>query len=431
MMNYNTEGFNQNAAVAMAQNAIRRKKLIGYTRFAKREIGERYVFSDGKGKFTIPENHVLLVLMMGSRRCGKTSILTSMIQSFKALKAEGLHLKPQELTNSYEQNLMDMKRFAQQPFTRAGINASLEITQNEFWIYHEKHPSQAYLLRFIDVPGEWHSMFPQAMQLLFEAADVIITAINTPAMMEEDVVHNRLGAYDELINRSDMINKFLCSACDSVKKRNQKKLFLFVPTKCEKQYFETLSSPEQNELVGIGETIYGHYREFIHVIEKDEKLCKMFTICILPILTLGGVVFSKFDSSNGQGVPDEVYVSYRQLGYQPCFCEQPILYILRYAKEIADQNLRKRRLGSVFQDWGTLGFLTAVRYAFKSPLSEALDCLTRIANTNSLKFPNQYPLAPDDARYTQAGFPQGVIVENKQLGYLTLNDGWGFFPKKQ
>lgn len=304
------------------------------------------------------------ILMFGSRRAGKSSVLASMIASFDQLGLELAHrisLKPTDQT----QLLLENKRDELQTVFRKGKDDPVRwsVDENptdnpyeyEFQMSIQESP-KSYTINFMDIPGEWLKEPEKEKRLVKELnqCQIIIIAIDTPHLMEEN------GRFHDAFN----IPKDISRMIKAIRNQKLQRMFLLVPIKCEKYYHE-------GRMDEVREAVKKGYASLLNELEKRNKKRRnelKHTVAITPIFTMGGVVFDSF-GRNQQGIIDifNQGISIRSLRFRPKvafyklyekaprfapkFCEQPMVYllcfILRTAKLAGKRTQRSCRMYSV------------------------------------------------------------------------------------
>ena len=287
------------------------------------------------------------VLMFGPRRCGKSSALAAMIDQFDEISQSADHeisIVPDADTKGL---LANKSRGLKEIF--------LEHTDpDEIWIIDEdpsavpyeyafdliiRGSENQYRIIFKDFPGEW-LMEPgrqREVESFLKKSQAVLIAVDTPHLLEDG------GAYSSSFNITEQVTNFLLNL-DSEKE--QARLLLFVPLKCEKYYHE-------GRMEEVNGQIKKQYETLLKSIESDEIKRATYTIAITPILTLGGVVFHDFGRDEDGNVdrittislsrslfkrPKYAYYKLYEAApyYAPEFCSQPVLYLLNYILKNAE-----------------------------------------------------------------------------------------------
>lgn len=288
------------------------------------------------------------ILMIGSRRAGKTSVLASMIKSFEALE--------ETTKNKFRiKALPDTEALLQSK--RLELNKIFESKEKDAlcWTLDENATDLAYDYEFRlsvngsdntvdicfkDIPGEWIRNEPAKIREELARSQVILVAIDTPHLLEEG------GAYSDSFNITSDIDHLLQNI--SLEKERPR-MVLFVPIKCEKYYHE-------NRMAEVEKAIREQYEDVITALTTGRKK-ELYTVAITPILTLGGVVFRDF----ARDEDGEVTVVENQLNkslylrptaayyelyepapyFAPLYCEQPVLYLINFIVHQVDIIVKK------------------------------------------------------------------------------------------
>ncbi|MBR1800907.1 MAG: hypothetical protein IJ767_05355 [Bacteroidaceae bacterium] len=288
------------------------------------------------------------VCMLGARGVGKTSVLTSIFydgnskDGFYGTKIR-LYATPDtssELTKKHDL-LRDVFKHREN-ISALGATSGVNEFKLQLGLLSEA-PNINLLIT--DYPGEKVETEKQYVADRIKESEVVIVAIDSPYMMEND------DAKDEEKNRTGLIRDFLLENIGNLKE----KIILFVPLKCEKYLDLKRDKAEKNDRSGVlADKVERAYKEVIDQLAKQENVA----IAITPILTMGGVVFDGFElnSEGGQGARYKFYdgetVDGLRAKYEPLFCSQPIFYLLSF---VTRQYKLKRKsadlLGRFFQNF--------------------------------------------------------------------------------
>ena len=279
------------------------------------------------------------VLMFGSRRAGKSSMLASMIDSFSALKintANSISLEASPDTEGLLKNKKDELQDIFQDKNSQSMRWTLDEKPTDasydydFTMSIEGSPNR-YSICFKDIPGEDIVTKEDEIRKALAQSQVIMIAIDTPHLVEED------GEHSDAFNIIEQVNALLQTI---PQEKDIPRLVLFVPIKCEKYYHE-------GRMQEIIDAIEVQYEDLLRAF-RTGKRGKLYTVAITPILTLGGVVFRDFERKpSGDVDVIELYdnkhpslylrpkAAYYQLYapapvFAPKFCEQPVLYLLNF-----------------------------------------------------------------------------------------------------
>lgn len=233
----------------------------------------------------------LKVLMMGGRRCGKTSALASLFdqmingatnqfltvsdntvsQNKDGESIDTLHHKKYELLNLFR-NLSNNKFVVDSGLTK------------HFWDYKLKvqipGTSKSMYIDFRDIPGEYCDPNIPAFQEIekyVRECDVYVVVVDTPYLMSNNT------AVREAACLSDGIHRLLTNVDLN---SNELKQVIFVPIKCE--YW--MKNDKINE---VNEKIREVYSASIRHLQASRKT----EMSIIPIQTAGDIVFTELTQS--------------------------------------------------------------------------------------------------------------------------------------
>lgn len=294
------------------------------------------------------------VLMFGSRRAGKSSILSSMIDSFEALKSTAasnitltatedtaalLKTKKADLKKIFDMKTSDsMKWVIDENATQVGDTYEFKMSAPG---------SEEYSLSFRDIPGEWLMTNEEDVKQELKSSQIIVIAIDTPHLVEEN------GDHSDAFHIIGNVHTLLAHIKSE---EDVPRLVLFVPIKCEKYY-------HQGRMQEITAAIEEQYEDLLTSLRTGKKK-ELYTVAITPILSLGGVVFRDFQRDENGDVDviqlcdsqnPSLYLRPKAAYYQlyepapvfaPKYCEQPVLYVLSFiSKQVENmQVLAKEKL---------------------------------------------------------------------------------------
>lgn len=295
------------------------------------------------------------IMMIGGRRCGKTSVLAVMKDHFdKEFGRSNLTIKTKDNTVFLNDKLDEMKELYTQKNAETRFTPDDSITDGKTEYKIElslKHkPNGKINYTFIDFPGEWlqNDEHTDELNAIVEKSSVILVAIDTPFLMEEaaDNTENTVGKYNEKRNRSGAICDFL----KSLHLDKSEKMVIFVPLKCEKYLYN-----EKMDMVN--KRIHTAYKSFFEHIHNEEYRTKCTTV-IAPIFTFGTVEFTRFKREGADIIIDDRYKTPKYPLYrftdeagsepEPKYCEQPLLYVLLYVLKCAEAMKRRQYDKSLF-----------------------------------------------------------------------------------
>ncbi len=277
------------------------------------------------------------IFMVGGRRCGKTTVLTSLWHNADAtLAGTNLSLGADNVLVSRLQDTYDLSEsYFDDPdmedFVRVSDdNASQEPASYPFTLTlaGKRTGIQA---EFTDIPGEWFTCpdhYKEVKDYIRES-HVIIFAIDTPCLME-DMDERGFGKRHISSNKANHITHFIKEqlTTDEIAER----MILFVPIKCEKYYY-------QHMMPQVVDAVRSGYRELLEYI-AEPALRSRCTAAILPILSLGGLKFFGFEGQSPSPTASQEYIYHANCGkeakYLPRYCDQPLLYAIAYILKTSD-----------------------------------------------------------------------------------------------
>ncbi len=298
------------------------------------------------------KNYNINIMMMGGRRCGKTSVLASMEQCFdKKFGNSNLTINPYDSATTIDfankiKEINDYYNNDQTENFQPNDSPSKELTEYKMSLSLKNKSNGEIHMNFTDFPGGWISQKDNVKNLEkhIQNSHVIIIAIDTPHLMEmtrsEDP--DAIGKYNEGTNKSNLVCKLLKKFLNL---DNGVKMILFVPLKCEK-YKNNGTMPLVCRKI---RAAYSLLIEHINNVQNRDK-CIM---AITPIYTFGTVEFKRFKRSDEGKIivyPDTKLPKYPLYGFtddaenepQPLYCEMPLIYTLIYVLTIAKETKEKK-----------------------------------------------------------------------------------------
>lgn len=282
------------------------------------------------------------ILMLGGKRCGKTTVLASMYGEInRALAGTSLKLNVEEQTErdlerakgAIARKMEDFKT----PLTRVEVDDNPTSALKTYSFRLTVEGGTRIPFRIHDIPGEWLTDSHQKeVKELVKESQVILIAIDTPYLFSK-MTGRGYGIYHEEYNKPLEIANFFKNslALENIEDR----MILFVPIKCERYYHLThtpqLNTCKRNYMQELVDAIGNGYRDLLMYLRSTPALLNSCTLAITPILSAGGIDFVRFRTDQETGKIVSLYQEpeflreYEQ-GYSPKFCEQPMLYALIY-----------------------------------------------------------------------------------------------------
>lgn len=313
----------------------------------------------------MPQIQQTNVLMFGGKRCGKTTVLSSMHSEINhALEGTSLSLQAtremMELLNAAVKAIQDrMKEFADDPLKRIEVSdGPTDATRLYRFDLRVNNTSIPFNIR--DIPGEWilDDAHRTEVQGYVREAQVILIAIDTPYLMSKMTVRG-YGLYHEEYNRPGEILDFFQNGLSVEDLRDR--MILFVPIKCERYYHldrtRQLNLYNREYMRELKPAISAGYGGLIRYLRSTPELINHCTIAITPILSAGGIDFVRFRTDETTGRVISLYqrpefLRPEEQGYHPQFCEQPMLYSIIFI--LQQQLMQVREMDGLTIAWNAL-----------------------------------------------------------------------------
>ena len=295
------------------------------------------------------------VMMVGGRRCGKTSVIAAMKDSFqKVLGGSSDLLVVPDSTETkkklYEKSLEIADYFARDmaaPFTPDN-NPDEAIVHYKFEFRLKGKKESSVFLDICDYPGEWlnpshpeYEAHEPELKEVMKKSNIVIIAIDTVALMEKAASRSSedVGRFNPHINFCSSITDMIIADFDA-EENGSPKMIIFVPLKCEK-YWNRSKTSQDDQMSLVNARIHTAYKGIFDFVGGSNK--GRYEIVIAPILTFGEntAEFARYEDKDGEIILDEKYklptAKYtfvnKSARYSPMYCEQPLLYILAYLLE--------------------------------------------------------------------------------------------------
>lgn len=268
----------------------------------------------------IADTPTLNVTMMGPRAVGKTSLMASIFSETRdTVAGAGIYFRPTaktsgELTKKklLLQSIITNRKNIQDTAPKTGAIEATSVETTFSFEMGKSGRSHTVDINIKDFPGEFLTSEPEKVSKFICESNVIMVAIDTPYLMEEN------GIYNEEKNEVSVVTSFLDSNIESIKD----KMILLVPLKSERYFHD-------GKLNELNCRVKEAYAKLISICRDSNIAC-----VITPIQTLGHVEFDNFvDNATGFGKVSKLS-KYRYFGenpkFTPMFCVQPLYYLLTY-----------------------------------------------------------------------------------------------------
>lgn len=243
----------------------------------------------------------LRVIMMGGRRCGKTSALASLFEEMKNGPVKDyftvsdrtvLETKGFEVQDSLNDKTLELQNMLETNNNNSNIFLVDKNPTSNFWLYklHLQIPGthREMDIEFRDSAGEFFEasgIHARETEEYIKSSDVFVIVVDTPYLMGSADESTKDLCPDSInlgTNRVQDIQNFLTHIDD--KDGQDAKMVVFVPLKCEKW------AKEPNGLNKVTARIKEVYGTHIKNLSAYEKM----NICVIPMLTSGNILFSEF-----------------------------------------------------------------------------------------------------------------------------------------
>ena len=250
----------------------------------------------------------LKVLMMGGRRCGKTSVLASMFERMSngvantyitVTDGTTLKVKDGERQDSLSGKIVELEHFLGKSSNKTFL-VDANPTRN-FWDYSLNlqipGSDRRMTMLFRDSGGEFFeggTQLSETTESYVEECDVFVVAIDTPYLMganEDGLMDMCTEGINLGVNRIADIKRCLTHIRDNGGK--DAKMVIFVPIKCEKW----VNEGRVDEVNARIKEVYGPTIQDLSAYEK-------MSIAIIPILTAGNIIFEEFKEPHTIKLPN-------------------------------------------------------------------------------------------------------------------------------
>lgn len=292
------------------------------------KLGEKLgdLISRKGGESSIP---TLSICMMGPRSVGKTTVLTSIFHESQSQICEGssIYLKALDENTSTLNNYYTMLVDAVAKKNASNLPASNTISEFLFGLGLTGR-SESVKLKIRDFPGEYLTSTVKSdreeVYNFMSNATVILIAVDTPYLMEED------GKYNEEKNKVAIVTHYIKDNVDAVKD----KLVLFVPLKCERYMHD-------GKLNMVSEATKKAYSDLTDFFSQNN-----IASFVTPIITLGGIEFDHMIANTVSGEIEKLSVFRaweKKPEYKPLFCPQPLYYLLTYVTNYYEWQKKQKK----------------------------------------------------------------------------------------
>lgn len=253
----------------------------------------------------------LKILILGTPRSGRRSLLASMLSSITKLEGNPISVKfPERETMDY----MTLKNKELESYfifnvagnvkcnsydSNIGAGNILEYKSDITVAGHLKVHSSFILTDFptdISVGNEYFAR----LKSIVKSVDAVFVAVDSPRLVMDETIAD--GSMLQILDKNIFDYDSMAG-----------KLMIFIPMKCERYFY-------LNRISDVNDKIKEKFYDMIYFWQKRQQ----GRVLIMPALTLGGLAFERFEN----GLDYYSYVRGDREGYSPQFCEQPLLYVL-------------------------------------------------------------------------------------------------------
>ncbi len=258
------------------------------------------------------------IAMLGPSGAGKTSLLASLYSQFpKVTGSTRLVLAAKDSTTSVElsRQRQQLEAIARELVVREkGLPGTKAFREHIFSLRDQGSSEGSYIdLRFSDYPGGWltsNEGIPDELVTRLDETDVLLLAIDTPALMAED------GRWHHEYNHPQRIGDIL-----KLWAQKPRRLLVLVPLKCEAWVEDEAAALELAAHVEVA------YRDALAAVWAAPERPQ---IVISPVQTVGSLVFNRYEVANG--IPMVKFQGRRPgLKYEPQWTAEPLRWIVRSA----------------------------------------------------------------------------------------------------
>lgn len=282
--------------------------------------GQRRALVDRLAAGIQPRGEVVVnAAMLGSVGVGKTSLLASMYERFShVIGPVDLDIRADpDTSRSMNSTIATLKELPTAVRVTAGVPGTGKVRHYRFDI-GARGRAAAFTLRFTDFPGAYmlpeHYADREKVQEALVSSDVLLVAIDTPAMIEHS------GRFHDIINTPltvlDEVKRLLVESAEP-------RLIILTLLKAESY----LTSPAAIDK--LAKLVTEKYRPLLDHIGGEGVRHRVG--CVLAsVQTVGSVRLLSVDPAN----PREPIFHYRATGigasYDPVDTDQPLRYLLRF-----------------------------------------------------------------------------------------------------
>ena len=294
--------------------------------------------------------------VMGPYACGKTTLLACMNECFGAMMPGNFEAGDPEtfrqLSEAYKQLEHDAQDNGESLFFSGGVRGT---DTDHHYRFNVKAGRSRIPLKFTDFPGEWldpHDPDNAAkyaeVERIARASSVIVAVIDAPYLMHRGGMYSSEACIPEI---EHVIENSLT---------DDGKLILLVPVKCER-YLENDRDAES-----LRDTVRKHFARTIALAGASSSYYGKAAVCILPVKTMGNVMFARFEEKDGRTL--QVYRRIIGRRFKPEHTDQPLRYAMSFLLEQYRQKKSASLLGRMFMSSEVENVITSLREGIRTDI---------------------------------------------------------------
>ena len=294
--------------------------------------------------------------VLGPSGCGKTTLLACMNECFSSLMPGSFEAGDSQtfklLTEAYRKLEHDAHDDGESLFFTGGIDG----TDTDHHCSFNVNAGRTHIpLKFSDFPGEWldprnpdNSAKYSEVERIARSSSVIIAVIDSPYIMHRGNLYSSQAGIPEI---EHVIENSLT---------DDGKLILLVPVKCERY----LENDRDAEL--LRETVKKHFARTIALAGASSSYYGKAAVCILPVKTMGNVMFARFEEKDGRTL--QVYRRIIGRRFKPEHTDQPLRYAMSFLLEQYRQKKSASLLGRMFMSSEVENVITSLREGIRTDI---------------------------------------------------------------
>ena len=274
--------------------------------------------------------------VLGPSGCGKTTLLSCMNECLSSFSQGDFEAGDSQtfklLTEAYRKLEHDAQDDGESLFFTGGIEGT---DTDHHYSFNVVAGRSSIPLKFSDFPGEWldprdpeNASKYAEVEKIARSSSVIIAVIDSPYLMHRGKAYSSEAGIPEI---EHVIENSLT---------DDGKLILLVPVKCER-YLEN-----EHDAETLCNTVKKYFSRTIALASPSSSYYGKAAVCILPVKTMGNVMFARFEEKDGRTV--QVYRRIIGRKFKPEHTDQPLRYAMSFLLEQYRQKKAASLLGRMF-----------------------------------------------------------------------------------